>query len=145
MSYSQEIGRAGRDDTVAACVILLSARPQAPDPGQSMAVDPDRTVMQDFLSTERCRRQVLTAYLDGGEGTACTTAAEVDRATCDNCDRSSEDMSQETELSTDLQIGDKLAREATRRLERQRGHYVAGLAHYAQRCMACFVNRPDLD
>lgn len=145
MSYSQEIGRAGRDNKVAACVVLLSARPQAPNPGQSMAVDPDRAVMQDFLSTKQCRRQVLTAYLDGGEGRTCTTAAEIDCVTCDNCDQLSEDMLQETKLPTELQIGDELARETTRCVERQRGHYIAGLAQYAQQCMACLVNRPDLD
>ena len=89
--FAQQSGRAGRDGLHADCTVLLPIR-------WKVAWDTlyrtdflleDEHAMTLWLTTKLCRRQVLTAFLDGTlhgrGGTACKQDPAQHRAPCDNC------------------------------------------------------------
>lgn len=139
MAYSQEAGRAGRDGQSAQCMVLLP-HAMAPDDGERH--DLDQAAMRDFLSTQGCRREVLTSYLDGQGGRRCS--GEDPLRQCDKCmDRQLDQTGDRS--GSNLEAGDRLAREARRRLEAERGRYLERLKRWTGRCLNCWVDQPDGD
>ena len=100
--------------------------------------------MHEMLSaTVRCRRQALTAYLDGGVGVCCTD--DINLALCDRCIHTSRANSSQANLQHPLLIhdlgkGDELARAAMRQEEKGRARYREGLLAWSQRCLPCFFS-----
>ena len=92
LDYAQETGRAGRDNLPAVCLILLPENwTIAWDSGyQSNFLEEDRLQMSRFLTSRRCLRKQLTAYLDGPPGTACSDDDRglQPRLPCGNCQQS---------------------------------------------------------
>lgn len=108
IEFAQQAGRAGRDGKRATCTILLPGgasgwqRPwpqQTPDTPASSdpqpfnadlqaqkrldkLVEEDAAVMREFVATTRCRRAVITEYLDGLAEACWPQAADT---LCDNC------------------------------------------------------------
>ncbi|KAL8689011.1 MAG: hypothetical protein Q9218_005217, partial [Villophora microphyllina] len=89
LNYGQETGRAGRDGLHAKCTVLLAEQWAVSwnEQYHNNFLVKDRSEMTGFLRFDGCRRRYLTAYLDGGDGTACS----IDRVACDHCSRLTRD------------------------------------------------------
>ena len=104
LNYAQETGRAGRDGLPAVCLTLLPAEWTVSwDQGfQSDFLVEDRMQMTRLLQSgpTECLRQSLTAYLNGGPGTACgpNPTTEHGSLTCSSCLFVS--SSQETQMTS---------------------------------------------
>lgn len=78
IDFAQESGRAGRGGEAVDSVILVDEEAgRAEDASQSL----DKSVMRAFVYSKRCRRAIMSSYLDG-HGVECGMQ---DCAACDRC------------------------------------------------------------
>lgn len=77
--FAQESGRAGRDGLPAKSMVFLLQRKRTP---MKQIISPDLTAMYDFITTKKCRREILSKFLDGGDGVVCLA---VNGELCDLC------------------------------------------------------------
>jgi hypothetical protein len=153
VAYGQESGRAGRDGRRAHCIVLVDRAPVGLD-GAGQPSDPDRVAMRRMLRSDiRCRRQVLTAYLDGGDGVACSevsfrcnacTTVAVASVIEPGVSRPNLPSTQAPPLD-DNAVGDCLAREAHRADEEGKAWHRQRLRTWGRdACLACFIRPGNL-
>jgi hypothetical protein len=143
MAYSQESGRGGRDGELASSVVLLNARARLTTTADHFT-NKDQAVMHELLSTQQCRRRVLTSFLDGGSGTACN--ASTTHQPCDNCCGVTTPIPPAVNVEVmggEVNAGARLAREASRTEAARRASYVTALEWSLSRCISCYVDRPS--
>ena len=82
INFVQETGRAGRKGQVVKCRLILSEREY-----ERMMEEDEETLtlnqraMREFTMTERCRRRVMSEFMDG-KGGKCD---QVEGERCDHC------------------------------------------------------------
>jgi hypothetical protein len=153
MAFSQESGRAGRDGRGATSAVLVR-RAQTDPQREEPSLDADRRTMRRMLCrTVPCRRQVLTAYLDGGDGVHCSNLVE--GSACDRCLAPPEALAHghgdggedgpgwavedPSDPADDVLAGGRLARASTKEEEAGRARYREGLVWWASRCVGCLL------
>ena len=144
VAYGQESGRAGRDGVASQSVVLLE-RPARTGRLQGGSQAADQLAMQRMLQADvRCRRQILTAYLDGGQGLTCEAVAGsiLCDACCDfdECAKKGESSPREARALDDVEAGERLARAAMRLEERGRSQHRERLEYWTSAaCLQCYL------
>ena len=82
IDFAQETGRAGRGGEVVDSIVVVEEGSVERRLQQGVS-GVDESAMAEFLVGRGCRRQMMSAYLDGGEGTPCP--AVEGGARCDRC------------------------------------------------------------
>ncbi len=88
IDFAQESGRAGRGGEAVDSMVLVEDGEAQRRPEYELTLD--ESAMAGFVLSDRCRRGVMSLYLDGKQ-TNCTTAAvgaegeDMDMALCDRC------------------------------------------------------------
>ena len=78
--YSQETGRAGRDGRSSEAILLLSSSDNSIS-NRSRIDRYENEIIDEYLTSNFCRRSILRQYLDGGESSYCDKP-DID---CDIC------------------------------------------------------------
>jgi len=86
VDFVQESGRGGRHGERSSATIIIEERELTTQITKSGFQGENELALQQFLSTRRCRNQILSGFLDGGEGWTC---AQAQAELCDNCESSS--------------------------------------------------------
>ena len=132
VDFHQECGRAGRNGEPVVSIVMVEAtrlRQLASGDGEADLND-SRRAMHAFLSTSGCRRERLTAFLDG-EATSCMDSEAT--SPCDQCLRLQQHRREA------LAVGPSLYRAKVAREAKGRALLEQTMADIGDGCAACWL------